>query len=89
MIHSQHKKVYFRNNKGEGGKNQRFFSQLLNNLQTLPMYSLRLYSRQTTRGGGEERGGRVLSNGEGEKKKDRLFGKTAVRRGKEKEQRGC
>lgn len=67
MIHSQHKKVYFRNNKGEGGK-QRFFFQLLNNLQTLPVYSLR-------------GGGGLLSNGEGEKKKDRLFGETAVRRG--------
>lgn len=45
-------KVYFQNNKREGGKNQKFFSQLLNNLQTFAVYSLRLYSRQTI-GGGE------------------------------------
>lgn len=39
------------------GENQRFFSQLLNNLQTLPVYSLKLYSRQTTRWGGGGGGG--------------------------------
>lgn len=63
----------------------------MNNLQTLPVYSLRLYSRQTTRRGGEERGREeiVLSNGEGERKKDWLFGKTAVRREKKREQGGC
>lgn len=73
------------------GENQRFFSQLLNNLQTLPVYSLKLYSRQTTRwGGGGGRGkgeGRVLSNREGEEKKNRLFGETAVRRGEEERAR--
>lgn len=72
------------------GENQRFFSQLLNNLQTLPVYSLKLYSRQTTRWEGEGEG-RVLSNREGEEKKNRLFGETAVRRGEEegaRERRG-
>ena len=50
------------------------------------MYSLRLYSRQTTGWGrerGRERKGRVLSKREGEEKKNRLFGETAVRRREE------
>lgn len=46
------------------GENQRFFSQLLNNLQTLPVYSLKLYSRQTTRWGGGGGGGRGRGKGE-------------------------
>lgn len=78
MIHSQHKSI-FGITRGGGG-DQRFFSQLLNNLQTLPVHSLRLYSRQTTR----VEGGR----GEEEKKEDRLFGKTAVKRGQGHRARG-
>lgn len=54
MIHCQHSRLFLESN-GEGVKNQRLFSQLVNNLKTLPVYSFSLYSRQTTVGGGEER----------------------------------
>lgn len=77
MIHSQHKSI-FGITRGRWGQKQRFFSQLLNNLQTLPVYSLRLYSWQTTSVKGKE----SAVKWEGEKEVDRLFGKTAVKSAK-------
>lgn len=53
-----------------------FFSQLLNNLQPLPVYSLKLYSRLMTGGSNERERHWLFRFGEGE----RTYNKGSVKR---------